>query len=80
VKLFVFTILIAGVALAQSFQGSLRSRIVDPNKAAIPRIKLTITDSQHYLHQSDFWSDYQPGEHASDAAAWSESNFLRGRT
>ncbi|HKD04904.1 MAG TPA: TonB-dependent receptor [Bryobacteraceae bacterium] len=40
VSLFLFSILV----LAQSFQGSLRGRVVDPNGAATPAAKITLTD------------------------------------
>ena len=43
-KLLISTLLLAGLAVAQSFQGSLRGRVVDPNDAAVPGARLTITD------------------------------------
>src|SRR6202034_3757107 len=47
-KLVISTILIAAfvssAAYGQSFQGSLRGRVLDPNGAGTPSAKLTLTD------------------------------------
>jgi hypothetical protein len=44
VFLFLFSSLTSSLVLGQSFQGSLRGRIIDPNGAATPAAKVTITD------------------------------------
>ena len=43
-KLFVYVLLVSGLVLAQSFQGSLRGRVTDPDGAATSKTKITITD------------------------------------
>lgn len=44
----------AAAALAQSFQGSLRGRVVDPNGAVVALVKITVVDegtaSQRSIH------------------------------
>jgi len=43
-KLFVYILLISGLAFAQTFQGSLRGRVTDPSGAATFGAKIAITD------------------------------------
>jgi hypothetical protein len=38
------SVVVAGLCLAQSFQGSLRGRLTDPNGAAVPSAKITVVD------------------------------------
>jgi len=56
-KLFVYVLLISVVAFAQSFQGSLRGRILDPSGAAVQSAKLTITDEATKLSRATITSD-----------------------
>jgi hypothetical protein len=56
-KLFLFVLLISGLAFAQSFQGSLRGRITDPKLALTPNAKLTITDETTKLSRSSVTND-----------------------
>jgi trimeric autotransporter adhesin len=67
VRLFVSILLFTGLALAQSFQGSLRGRIVDPNDSAIPGVKLTITDEATQVTRSTLTNDQ--GEYVFTAVA-----------
>src|SRR5580704_12221508 len=43
-KLVISTILFAALSWGQSFQGSLRGRVLDPNGAGTPAAKITLTD------------------------------------
>ena len=43
-KLVISTILFAVLSFGQSFQGSLRGRVLDPNGAGTPAAKITLTD------------------------------------
>jgi len=43
-KLFALALALSVSAFSQSFQGSLRGRVIDPNGAATPQAKVTITD------------------------------------
>ena len=43
-KSIVYVLLVSGLAWAQSFQGSLRGRVTDPDGAATSKTKITITD------------------------------------
>ncbi len=43
-------------ALAQSFMGSLRGRVVDPNGAAVPMVKITATDEGTSIQRSTLTS------------------------
>ncbi len=47
---------------AQSFQGSLRGRVTDPNGAAVPLVKITLTDEGTSLARATITSDV--GEYA----------------
>jgi hypothetical protein len=51
-KLFVSALLITAMAFAQSFQGSLRGRVVDPDGSPTPNAKLTITDETTKLSRA----------------------------
>ena len=64
-KLFVYVLLISVVAFAQSFQGSLRGRILDPSGAAVQSAKLTITDEATKLSRATITSDQ--GDYAFNA-------------
>ncbi|MBV9506169.1 MAG: carboxypeptidase regulatory-like domain-containing protein [Acidobacteriia bacterium] len=56
-RLLIFTLLLASVVRAQSFQGSLRGRVVDPNDAAVPAARLTITDEATKVSRSTLTND-----------------------
>ncbi len=47
-KLFAIAVLIPSLAFSQSFQGSLRGRVVDPRGAATPQAKVRILTKQHH--------------------------------
>ena len=65
IKLLVSVLLISGLAFTQSFQGSLRGRILDPSGAAVQSAKLTITDEATKLGRSTITNDQ--GEYAFNA-------------
>jgi hypothetical protein len=48
-KLLITFLLISGILLAQSFQGSLRGRVVDPSGAVASAARLTITEDATHL-------------------------------
>jgi hypothetical protein len=64
-KLFVYVLLISSLAFAQSFQGSLRGRILDPSGSAVQNAKLTITDEATKLSRSTITNDQ--GDYAFNA-------------
>jgi trimeric autotransporter adhesin len=43
-RLFIYAVLLSALTFAQTFQGTLRGRIVDPNGVAVQGTKVTITD------------------------------------
>ena len=43
------SVVVAGLCLAQSFQGSLRGRLTDPNGAAVPSAKITVVDEGTFI-------------------------------
>ena len=43
-KLFISFVVLSALAFGQTFQGSLRGRVIDPNGAGTPGAKLTLTD------------------------------------
>src|ERR1700729_2744832 len=43
-KLSIFAFSVLGVASAQTFQGTLRGRVVDPNGAVTSNVRITLTD------------------------------------
>ena len=61
-RLILATLLISALAYAQSFQGSLRGRVLDPNGASVPLAKITITDEATALKRTTLTSD--AGEYA----------------
>ena len=65
IRLLVSVLLISGLAFTQSFQGSLRGRILDPSGAAVQSAKLTITDEATKLSRSTITNDQ--GEYAFNA-------------
>ncbi|MGD0774451.1 MAG: TonB-dependent receptor [Candidatus Solibacter sp.] len=56
-KLFVYALLISGLASGQSFQGSLRGRVKDPDGAAASRAKITIADEATSVTRTTLTND-----------------------
>jgi hypothetical protein len=56
-KLFAIAVLISSLALSQSFQGSLRGRVVDPKGAATPQAKVRIVDEATSLSRATITND-----------------------
>src|SRR5215471_5865073 len=69
--------LLSGLAAAQSFQGTLRGRVTDPNAAVVPVAKITVTDEatgiSRYTLTSDqgeyFFAAVTPGSYTMHAEA-----------
>lgn len=51
-KLLIAVLFLAGISYSQTFQGSLRGRILDPSNAAQPSAKVTLTDEATHLSRS----------------------------
>jgi hypothetical protein len=73
-KLFVYVFLVSGLAFAQSFQGSLRGRVKDPNGAAATRSKITIIDEATSVARSTVTNDQ--GEYAFTAVTPATYNVI----
>ena len=56
-KLFAIAVLISSLAFSQSFQGSLRGRVVDPKGAATPQAKVRVTDEATSLSRATITND-----------------------
>ena len=56
-KSIVSILLVSGMAFAQSFQGSLRGRVTDPDGAATLRTKIAITDEATSLQRTTVTND-----------------------
>ena len=56
-KLFLIALLVSGSAFAQTFQGSLRGRITDPDGAATSAAKITITDQATRVGRATITND-----------------------
>src|SRR5258706_6318738 len=61
-KIIVSVLLLAALIYAQSFQGSLRGRVVDPNGASVPVAKITISDEATNLRRTTVTNEQ--GEYA----------------
>lgn len=55
-RYFMLAMLSAGLSLAQSFQGSLRGRVTDPNGAAVPGVKVSAIDEGTALSRATITS------------------------
>jgi hypothetical protein len=56
-KLFAYALLVSGLVFAQSFQGSLRGRVKDPQGAAATRAKITITNEGTSVKRTTLTND-----------------------
>jgi hypothetical protein len=56
-KLSTIAVHISSLAFPQSFQGSLRGRVVDPKEAATPQVKVAITDEATSLIRATITND-----------------------
>jgi len=56
-KSIVYVFLVSGLVWAQSFQGSLRGRVTDPDGAATSKTKITITDEATFVTRATTTND-----------------------
>jgi hypothetical protein len=66
-KFFIAALIFTGAAFSQTFQGSLRGRVLDPSNAAQQSAKVTITDDATHLSRSTLSNDQ--GEYVFTAIA-----------